>query len=63
MKNPIGQSTSLALLSVEDSADDLEFILLELRRNGLTPNARQVQTREEMDQALREQRWDVICMD
>jgi signal transduction histidine kinase len=63
MPNPIDQSTSLALLSVEDSADDLEFILRELRRNGLAAKARQVQTREEMEQALREQAWDVICMD
>jgi signal transduction histidine kinase len=63
MTNPIDPSTSLALLFVEDSADDLEFVLLELRRNGLTPNAQQVQTREEMERALRERRWDVICMD
>ena len=49
MTNPIDQSTSLELLSVEDSADDLEFILRELRRNGLAANARQVQTREEME--------------
>jgi signal transduction histidine kinase len=63
MTTPIDQSTSLALLSVEDSPDDLELILLELRRNGLTANARRVQTREEMEHALREQPWDVICVD
>jgi signal transduction histidine kinase len=55
--------TSLALLSVEDSADDLDLILLELRRNGLTANARRVQTRQEMESALRAQPWDVICVD
>ena len=63
MTNPIDQATPLALLSVEDSADDLEFILRELRRNNFAATARQVQTREEMEQALREQRWDVVCMD
>lgn len=55
--------TALALLSVEDSSDDVELIAQELIRNGLTPGVRQVQTSEEMARALREQHWDAICMD
>jgi signal transduction histidine kinase len=57
------EPTPLALLSVEDSADDVELIAGELARNGLMPKVRQVQTSEEMTRALREQHWDAICMD
>ena len=57
------RSTPLALLSVEDSADDVELIARELTRNGLVPDVRQVQTSEEMERALRERLWDAICMD
>jgi signal transduction histidine kinase len=57
------EPTPLALLSVEDSADDVELIARELARNGLMPEVRQVQTSEEMARALHEQHWDAICMD
>jgi signal transduction histidine kinase len=57
------ESTPLALLSVEDSADDVELIARELTRNGLVPEVRQVQTSEEMELALGERHWDAICMD
>ncbi len=57
------EGTQLALLSVEDSPDDVELIARELRRNGLHPSVRQVQTQEEMVRALGERRWDAICMD
>jgi signal transduction histidine kinase len=63
---PAGQPsgfTPLALLSVDDSADDVELIARELTRNGLVPDVRQVQTREEMERALGDRRWDAICMD
>ncbi|HEY4186236.1 MAG TPA: hybrid sensor histidine kinase/response regulator [Polyangia bacterium] len=56
-------STSLALLVVEDSADDLELLTCELRDNGLEPAVRQVQTRTEMAAALQAGGWDAICMD
>jgi signal transduction histidine kinase len=56
-------STPLALLSVEDSADDVELIARELARNGLVPEVRQVQTSEEMERALGARPWDAICMD
>lgn len=53
----------MALLSVEDSADDVELMVLELVRGGLAPEVRQVETAEEMDEALRERSWDAICID
>jgi signal transduction histidine kinase len=56
-------STPLALLSVEDSSDDVELIRRQLHQHGFTPVVRQVQTSAEMERALRERRWDVICMD
>jgi signal transduction histidine kinase len=57
------EPTPLAILSVEDSSDDVELIARELARNGLTPSVRQVQTSQEMESALRERHWDAICMD
>jgi signal transduction histidine kinase len=56
-------STPLALLSVDDSADDVELIRLQLARNGFVPHLRRVQTSDEMERALRERSWDVISMD
>lgn len=57
------EAAGLALLAVEDSPDDLELLARELSRNGMEPRVRQVETREEMEAALRERRWDVVCMD
>jgi signal transduction histidine kinase len=53
----------LALLCVEDSADDVELLARELADNGLDAQIRQVLARDEMERALRERRWDAICMD
>ncbi|HZL20749.1 MAG TPA: hybrid sensor histidine kinase/response regulator [Polyangia bacterium] len=55
--------TPLALLSVDDSSDDVELIRLQLARNGFDPDVRRVQTSDEMERALRERSWDVISMD
>jgi signal transduction histidine kinase len=48
---------------VEDSSDDVELIRRQLNRHGFQPEVRQVQTSAEMEGALRERHWDVICMD
>ena len=56
-------STPLALLSVDDSPDDVDLIRLQLRRSGFVADVRRVQTSQEMERALRERSWDVICMD
>jgi signal transduction histidine kinase len=60
---PRPETAALALLAVEDSADDLELLARELVRNGMDPHVGQVETREQMEAALRERRWDVVCMD
>ncbi len=53
----------LRVLSVEDSADDTELILLELRRGGFAPSCERVATPEEMREALRRSPWDIILAD
>lgn len=52
----------LRLLAVEDSADDLDLLLRELRRNGYLPTHLRVETRAEMEAALGQQ-WDAIISD
>ncbi len=52
----------LRVLIVEDSADEAERLLDELRRGGYEPDSRRVESREAMEQALQE-RWDVILSD
>ena len=53
----------LHVLVVEDSEEDTQLLLLQLRRNGYQPVARRVQTAEEMDRALEEKRWDLVIAD
>lgn len=57
------ETAPLALLAVEDSPDDLELLARELIRDGMAPHVRQVESREEMEAALRERPWDVMCID
>ncbi len=54
---------ALHVLIVEDSAEDAQLLLLQLRRNGYEPVARCVQTAEEMERALDEQAWDLVLAD
>jgi PAS domain S-box-containing protein len=53
----------LRILSVEDSADDTELILLELRRGGFSPSCERVATPETMRAAFRRGPWDIILAD
>ncbi len=53
----------LRVLSVEDTADDTELIMLELRRGGFVPSFERVATAEEMREALRRTAWDIILAD
>jgi diguanylate cyclase (GGDEF)-like protein len=53
----------LRLLLVEDSADDAELLLAELRRGGFSPVARRIETPEEMRAALQSETWDMIVAD
>ncbi|PKN97877.1 MAG: hybrid sensor histidine kinase/response regulator, partial [Chloroflexi bacterium HGW-Chloroflexi-5] len=56
-------SRPLKVLVVEDSDDDFELLLYELRRNGIDPDWNRVQTADAFRQALEAQEWDVIIAD
>jgi two-component system cell cycle sensor histidine kinase/response regulator CckA len=56
-------SVPLRVLFVEDSRDDVELLLHELRRSGLTPDHWVVDTEEAMRGALADERWDLIIAD
>lgn len=56
-------TTTLRLLLVEDSADDAELLLHEVRRGGLEPFCERVDTAEGMAAALARQEWDIIIAD
>ena len=56
--NPI-----LRILFVEDSENDAQLILLELKRGGYAVESRRVDTSEAMKSALTEESWDLILCD
>jgi len=56
-------SKSLRVLIVENSEDDTQLILHELKGGGYEPNFERVDTREEMIEALNKQAWDIILCD
>jgi len=53
----------LRVLIVEDSADDTELLLEELRRGGYEPQYRRVETADAMRAALRSEPWDLVVSD
>ena len=53
----------LNVLMVEDSEDDAELLLLELRRRGFAPTATRVDTGPALQTALAERAWDVVISD
>jgi len=53
----------LRILLVEDSEDDAELILRQLRRSGYDPVALRVASAEAMDNALKDSTWDIIICD
>jgi PAS domain S-box-containing protein len=53
----------LRVLIVEDSEDDAELLLFELRRGGFEVDYRRVQTAAAMREALRPNAWDVVVSD
>jgi diguanylate cyclase (GGDEF)-like protein/PAS domain S-box-containing protein len=55
--------TPIRILIVEDSADDAEILLWELRREGFSPEWLRAETAQQMESALAQQEWDVIVAD
>ncbi len=53
----------LRLLMVEDSEDDADLVLLQLRRGGYVPSSLRVDNPEDMASALEERNWDIIISD
>src|ERR1043165_6631718 len=53
----------LRVLLVEDSEDDAELLLRQLRKAGYKPEAKRVANAEEMEKALSEGTWDVVISD
>ncbi|HXX65582.1 MAG TPA: response regulator [Polyangiaceae bacterium] len=53
---------TLRLLLVEDNPEDADLLLHELRQAGFDPQARRVETRAALEQAL-QSAWDVILCD
>ncbi len=54
---------TLRVLLIEDSEDDAELLLRELRRHGYEVDWRRVDTAPELRAALAERAWDVITCD
>ncbi len=56
-------STPLRLLMIEDSPDDAELVLRELRRGGFEPQPKIIATESQMRAALDDGPWDIIISD
>jgi len=56
-------SRPLRLLLIEDSERDAAHVMLALKRGGLSPEIRRVETRDEMLAALGDGTWDAIVSD
>jgi signal transduction histidine kinase len=57
------ESTPLNVLIVEDSEEDADLIVLELKRGGYDPEFRRVDTAEGLLRALAEKSWDLVLSD
>ncbi len=57
------RETPLRILFVEDSKDDVLLILRHLRKHGIDPDYRRVETRSGMVEALSEVEWELILAD
>jgi two-component system cell cycle sensor histidine kinase/response regulator CckA len=58
----MGRRTLRALI-VEDSADDAEMLLIQLRRAGFDPVFERVESAEQMTAALASAPWDIVLSD
>ena len=63
MSNAVGNEDAPRLLIIEDQPDDAELLLHDLRRGGLMPDYRVVDTAAGTEEALRDGRWDAVLAD
>src|SRR5580704_12578807 len=63
MGQSIDMSKPLSVLLAEDSIDDADMILSQLRRAGFDPIHQRVDTARDMEAALRAQPWDLVISD
>lgn len=56
-------NSSLAVLLIDDSADDAELLIRQLRRGGYQPGWQRVFTADDMRAALDQRSWDIIISD
>jgi signal transduction histidine kinase len=56
-------STPLRLLHVEDSSNDAELLLIQLRRAGFDVTSKRVETADELAAALKAEPWDLVIAD
>jgi len=54
---------SLRVLIIEDSDDDAQMIVRELKKGGFHPDYDKVETAAQMGKALQEKQWDIILCD
>ncbi len=57
------EAIPLNVLIVEDSEEDADLIVLELKRGGFSPQFRRVDNGEAMRRALEEREWDLVLSD
>ncbi len=55
--------TPLRLLTVEDSPDDAELVVLALQKGGFEVTSKRVQAAEPLREILKSEKWDVIVSD
>ncbi|HUI25872.1 MAG TPA: ATP-binding protein [Candidatus Kryptonia bacterium] len=60
---PDASATPLRVLLVEDSEDDADLIIAELRRGGYAPSTHRVDESSAMAAALAEHPWDLVICD
>ena len=57
------ETQPLRVLIIEDSEEDAELVLLELRRGGFHTTYKRVDTPQALSQALEEENWDLVLSD
>src|SRR2546421_1299402 len=63
VKNVVPMGEPLSILVVEDSKDDAELLLREIRRGGYDPDFERVDSAAAMTQALERRPWDLVISD